>query len=501
MSTNTPAAQELLRLFKCIVLTGTPVLTNFAKDKLLPPYNGNFDLFLEDKKHEIFHLWQSQKLLCCACPPSGCYLKRTNHMVSWIFKKMYDDNGPENRGHIVRHKHDKRKIVQVCLHKFVKRHIPIHELDISVVSFLLRNLANLSPTESTSLDIITTRRSEICHAHAMNCYPMALLNTAWNELENALLDLADPSYKPMIRCQIKNLRQIDLEKEEITDILSNIEKVSKEVKASFNNNVDFLINMENRFENKSIIATERPVLWQLGTPQHWNLDAVEAILSNPVRKDETFKMKFVKKGSLIMLTTIAASVLSNSEAFEAAIFSFLTKVIEDCDINTEIPGRVDVTLHILNDNEGIPSKMTEFEKCDVAFLNGDDEQEIEWVHNMSSQLKAKFDLNCAILAKDCLNGFPLRKSLGKYFDICQAVIVTLTKDNYGQYDFYVADDMPVIAVELDYVNEIRLNLRKCPYIDCTTCEDLWFPQFIDIIKVKLPGELFEVLYETISIYV
>lgn len=54
-----------------------------------------------------------------------------------------------------------------------------------------------------------------------------------------------------------------------------------------------------------------------------------------------------------MLTTITASILSDSEAFEAAVVSFLTKMIEDCDINTEVPGRVDVTLHILSANEGL----------------------------------------------------------------------------------------------------------------------------------------------------
>ncbi|CAC5417728.1 unnamed protein product [Mytilus coruscus] len=105
---------------------------------------------------------------------------------------------------------------------------------------------------------------------------------------------------------------------------------------------------------------------------------------------------------------------------------------------------------------------------------------------MSTKLKTKFDINCAILAKDYLNGFPLRKSLGLYFNKFQAVILSLTKENHGHYDFYIEDDMPVIAVELDYVNEIRLNLRKCQYINCTTCEHLWFPRLIDIVKTKLP---------------
>lgn len=96
-----------------------------------------------------------------------------------------------------------------------------------------------------------------------------------------------------------------------------------------------------------------PVLWQIATPENWDLEAVEAYLKDPSNKDETFKMKFVRKGSLIMLTTIKASILRDPEAFEAAVISFLAKIIEDCDINKKIPGLVDARLHILNATEGL----------------------------------------------------------------------------------------------------------------------------------------------------
>ncbi|CAG2228698.1 unnamed protein product [Mytilus edulis] len=83
------------------------------------------------------------------------------------------------------------------------------------------------------------------------------------------------------------------------------------------------------------------------------------------------------------------------------------------------------------------------EKFDVAFLNGDDEKEIEWVQSMSTKLKTKYDIQCSILAKDYLNGFPLQRRLGLYLSKFQAVIVTLTKENYKQYEFYITNDMPV----------------------------------------------------------
>ncbi|CAC5424562.1 unnamed protein product [Mytilus coruscus] len=55
---------------------------------------------------------------------------------------------------------------------------------------------------------------------------MALMNTAWNALENALVDLADPSYKRIIQKQIKYLRKVVLEKEEITELLKDIDKIN-----------------------------------------------------------------------------------------------------------------------------------------------------------------------------------------------------------------------------------------------------------------------------------
>ncbi|CAG2254400.1 unnamed protein product [Mytilus edulis] len=419
MVTKTREAQELLRLFKCVVDTGTDVLTAFAKDKLLTAYNGNFKHFLDDKKHELFHLWKSRKLLCCECPPAGCNLTQTVHMPNWIFKRIYDETGPVERRHIVRHGSN---IVQVCLHKYVTRNIAIHELDFSTILFLLQNLAKLSQTETTSLDVITTTRSKICHACSTNCYPMTLLNTTWTKLENALVDLVDPCFKQIIRRDIKQFRKADLEKEEITELMQNVEEVKivlEELKSSCNNNIHQFKGMESRLENMSINNTEDikhhtteqmsffttqaqhaisnkiqhteekietklhettsdikkvkenqekfmgknydydldamecPVLWQIATPKDWNLEAVEATLRNPSNKDDQFKKKFVRKGSLIMLTTILASILSDSEAFESAIMSFLTKMIEDCDIKTETPGRLEVRLHLLDANEGL----------------------------------------------------------------------------------------------------------------------------------------------------
>lgn len=103
------------------------------------------------------------------------------------------------------------------------------------------------------------------------------------------------------------------------------------------------------------------------------------------------------------------------------------------------------------------------------------------------KLETQFDIKCANLAKEYLNGFPIKRKLRQYIKMFQVIILILTKENYKQYDLYIEDDMPVIAVELEYINQIRLNLCKCPYINCTTCEHLWFPKLIETLKTKLSG--------------
>lgn len=218
-----------MQLFKCVVDTRTAVLAAYADGKLLSQYGGSFERFLDDKKHEIFHLWHSKKALCCACPSIGCIRRRTGNMDIWIFKKLYDESGPEDKGHIVR---NGGRIEQVCLHKYIPQHIAIYELDISAISFLLRNLTTLSPTEKTALDNISTYRRDICHACSTKCYTMSEINTAWTELENAFGELVDRHYKRFVPEQIRKSRDIDLKEDAITELIYKCESTGSRTSIS-----------------------------------------------------------------------------------------------------------------------------------------------------------------------------------------------------------------------------------------------------------------------------
>ncbi|OPL21029.1 hypothetical protein AM593_06297, partial [Mytilus galloprovincialis] len=131
----------------------------------------------------------------------------------------------------------------------------------------------------------------------------------------------------------------------------------------------------------------------------------------------------------------------------------------------------------------------ESDKFDLAFLNCDDKKESEWVENMSIMLETKYDITCAILAKDYLYGFPLKTKLAMHLKMFQAGLVTVTKNNYKHYSHIINESMPLVGVEIDYVGQIPEELWQRPYINCTTCEHLWFPRLLDILRTNLPGKL------------
>lgn len=95
------------------------------------------------------------------------------------------------------------------------------------------------------------------------------------------------------------------------------------------------------------------MLWQLATPEHWNAAEVEQILTKceDKFKDIPMKIKFVRKGSLVIMTTIAAKVLKDSKDFQSAVEIFLTRMVDVCSIDTTVKCIVDVTVHILNRDE------------------------------------------------------------------------------------------------------------------------------------------------------
>ncbi|XP_071138752.1 uncharacterized protein [Mytilus edulis] len=140
------------------------------------------------------------------------------------------------------------------------------------------------------------------------------------------------------------------------EIKETAQKERKELEVSFRHMIDNL-SMSVKYDRQVNVLVpqdmfkgplERPVLWQFATPPGWDIEEVEAKLTDPLFQDEMVKIKFVKRGSLIMMTTISATILIDQKAFETAVKSFLNKLVEVCHINTKVHAKVSIRIHLLD---------------------------------------------------------------------------------------------------------------------------------------------------------
>lgn len=96
------------------------------------------------------------------------------------------------------------------------------------------------------------------------------------------------------------------------------------------------------------------MLWHLKTPKEWNEKDVADALKNYERMSDNqdIKIKFVREGSLILLTTVPYGILHDKDKYEHAIQKFLTRMMDVCNIDTKRACHVKATLHILKHDEG-----------------------------------------------------------------------------------------------------------------------------------------------------
>ncbi|CAC5401525.1 unnamed protein product [Mytilus coruscus] len=440
MGSSACEQRELMKLFKCVIDTGIDVLSAFFTLKVLslPQNGGNFTQFLDNEKHFLYHQWEQRKTMCCACPQFGCSIGRSTKMKNWIFQMLYEANGIEDPAHVITRG---GCLQQLCLHKFVTRSIAAHELDITVLSFLLRLFANMSASENSSLDTVNSCRNSICHARSTNCFSMAELNIMWTDLETHLLNLSDVPYQRIIQKQIQTCRKHEIDTEEIAELsnrINSMEIVVDDHTHHLNNNnntvPEYVTKLEKLYINDSLqiqksvsdqsraikqaeeavvsvvkseaydfkeslaknkeemlaeitakmsefqeelihninnvvfeLKYDKPVtknspeemvkeclvLWHLKTPKEWNEKAVADALKDfeKLADKQAFKIKFVREGSLIILTTVPYGILHNKFNYEHAIKMFLTSLMGVCKINTERACHVKATLHILENDE------------------------------------------------------------------------------------------------------------------------------------------------------
>ncbi|VDI61250.1 Hypothetical predicted protein [Mytilus galloprovincialis] len=205
-------SDEHLRIFKCLIDTGSLVLRNIIGIKLLNNYSISFVQYLENNKHQFYHQFEKRiSRKCCLGSPHGCVFNGT--MDKHIFYKMYTKRTAQN--------------TRNCLDRFeINASISLDMLDLSDLYFLLWNSRLLSTPDENSLKKIMFIRSEICHPPSSRSYSIVELKRYWSDLESAVLVFAEPKcYKDIVEMQIKTLQNCNLNALESAKI---IEKISTE---------------------------------------------------------------------------------------------------------------------------------------------------------------------------------------------------------------------------------------------------------------------------------
>ena len=92
------------------------------------------------------------------------------------------------------------------------------------------------------------------------------------------------------------------------------------------------------------------VEWKLATPDTWDVSEIKNTLQNvSCLLKQWFEIEFVYIGSLVIQTIVPEHILSNYDNFKSAVRSFLAKIVEVCQLDTDTPTVVKVDLNIITD--------------------------------------------------------------------------------------------------------------------------------------------------------
>jgi hypothetical protein len=95
------------------------------------------------------------------------------------------------------------------------------------------------------------------------------------------------------------------------------------------------------------VSDKYRVEWKLATPKTWNVSDIKNALDTiPCLSNEGFEIEAVYIGSLVIRTIVPEHILSNYNDFKSAVRSFLAKIVEVCQLETDTPTVVKVDLNI-----------------------------------------------------------------------------------------------------------------------------------------------------------
>ena len=98
------------------------------------------------------------------------------------------------------------------------------------------------------------------------------------------------------------------------------------------------------------VSDKYRVEWKLATPDTWNVSKIKNTLKRfPCLSSEWLEIEFVYIGSLVIRTKVPEHILSNYDDYKSAVRSFLAKIVEACQLDTDTPTVVKVDLNIFTE--------------------------------------------------------------------------------------------------------------------------------------------------------
>lgn len=176
---------NISRLFLLLHLITPDVLYRFFKTVILK--GEDFEKYLENKKHTIFHLHHN--IPCCE---KGCTiekLKQQKVLSAEQFNLLFCETACEDKSHV---KRLNGKLVQKCMCGIAPVvHVMVDVMDITLICCIIKKCENVQQSEEDRLQTIRNVRNKI--VHSSNILNMSTLefNNFWTKLEGALRGLAE----------------------------------------------------------------------------------------------------------------------------------------------------------------------------------------------------------------------------------------------------------------------------------------------------------------------
>lgn len=229
MKTDTEIEKQFLYLIMFSYKIAKTVVWKFFEIGVLgrPQYNNDICIFLENHKHELFHLVGDYR--CCQCTNLSPFQRSslTFRLGRNQFKKLYQF-GLSQPGHLM--KGSGGRVIQHCLCCVtVRRETNPKTYDISLLITILYNCVQLHDNERLYLETIRKCRNRLCHITSdINDLSQNELKIMRENLEMSVLMLAEriphhSDLKESIELLMDTLKYTDYTRETLTPIMEAIQ--------------------------------------------------------------------------------------------------------------------------------------------------------------------------------------------------------------------------------------------------------------------------------------